>query len=299
LDELERYGAIVNVLTEVPTKDGTTIAVSITQTLLHDSESRVLGSSLILRDHREQARLEQHLRRSERLAAMSVMTAGLAHEFNNPLAIIGNRIECMQRDARGKESPAALRQDLAVLQEHVERLGGLTTSFLRFARDDERAAESVGLDGIATGIVALLRQTFVMRGLRLELLVDGAIPPIVANAKAIETVLVNLLLNAADATPSGGAVTLSVRSVGTPTIELEVSDTGLGIKPEHRERLFEPFFTTKGAGRGTGLGLAVCRNIVDRHGGTIRVDDVPGGGTRFLVTLPLQPTGESWMRHAS
>jgi len=299
LDELQRSGAIVNALTEVPAKDGTFIPVSITQTLLHDSESRVLGSSLILRDHREQARLEQHLRRSERLAAMSVMTAGLAHEFNNPLAIIGNRIECMQRDAIRQDSPAALRQDLAVLSEHVERLGGLTTSFLQFARDDEQAADSVGMDRLATGIVALLRQTFVMRGLRLELVIDGGIPLIIANAKAIETVVVNLLLNAADATPSGGAVTLRVSSVGISAIALEVSDTGVGIKPEHRERLFEPFFTTKGAGRGTGLGLAVCRNIVDRHGGTIKVDDVPSGGTRFLVTLPLQPTGESWMRHAS
>lgn len=299
LDELQRCGAIVNVVTEVPAKDGTPIPVSITQTLLHDSEARVLGSSLILRDHRERARLEQHLRRTERLAAMSVMAAGLAHEINNPLAIIGNRIECMQRDASRQELPPGLRHDLDVLREHVERLSGLTTSLLRFAREDDRAVESVALDSLALGIVALLRQTFVMRGLRLEPVVEKGIPPITANAKAIETVLVNLLLNAADATPSGGTVALHVRSIGASAVELEVSDTGPGIKPEHRARLFEPFFTTKGAGRGTGLGLAVCRSIVDRHGGTIRVNDNLGGGSRFVVTLPIQLTGEPWMRHAS
>ncbi|MDH5234907.1 MAG: ATP-binding protein [Gemmatimonadota bacterium] len=298
-DELERRGAIVNVLMEVPSKVGTPVEVSITQTLLRDTEGRALGSSLILRDNRDRSRLERHMRRSERLAAMSVMAAGLAHEINNPLAIIGNRIECMQRDARKALAPAAVHQDLDVLGEHVERLRVLTTSLLRFAREDDRVAESVSLETLAAGIVALLRQTFAVRGVRLESHVDERVPEIVANAKAIETVLVNLLLNAADATPPGGRVSLAVRPEGPGAIALEVEDTGTGIAPEHRARLFEPFFTTKGANRGTGLGLAVCRSIVDRHGGTIHVGDVPAGGTRFVVILPLNPAGETWMHRAS
>jgi signal transduction histidine kinase len=111
-------------------------------------------------------------------------------------------------------------------------------------------------------------------------------------------VLVNLLLNAADATPAGGEVKVMLRVMPT-TIELEVQDNGPGIPVELRERVFEPFFTTKGAGRGTGLGLAVCRSIVDRHHGTIRLSESESGGCRFVVALPLATSEATWMPHES
>ena len=285
-EELARRGALVNVLQDVTARSGERIPVGISETVLRDGAGEVLGTSLIMRDHRERERLEQHLRRSERLSAMSVMAAGLAHELNNPLAILGNRVECMQRDARRASAPAAWLKDLEVLGDHVTRISGLTSSLLAFARDDERTTEPISLPSLAMPIVALLRQTFAMRGL--ELAVDFApdVPTITVNAKAIETVLVNLLLNAADATPAGGKVTLGVRATAAGGVEFDVSDTGSGIPVEQRGRVFEPFYTTKGVGRGTGLGLAVCRSVVDRHGGTIRISDAPGGGARFVVTLP-------------
>jgi signal transduction histidine kinase len=121
------------------------------------------------------------------------------------------------------------------------------------------------------------------------------VPSIVGHEKAIETVIVNLLLNAADATPAGGVVTLTIRaSAGNDAAEIEVCDTGPGVPPGLRERVFEPFFTTKEAGRGTGLGLTVCRSIIDRHRGTIMLDMAPGGGCRFVVRLPLEPIGTTW-----
>ncbi|MDO8501174.1 MAG: ATP-binding protein [Gemmatimonadaceae bacterium] len=293
--ELEREHAVVNFLTEVLAKDGTPIQISLTATLIAGVDGGALGSSLIVRDNRLQSRLEDQMRRSERLAAISVMAAGLAHEINNPLAIIGNRIECMQRDVRDKWSDTPLATDLDVLQQHVARLRELTTSLLRFARDDRGEAGPVALGALAESTVALLNRTMAMRRLHLQLHVEPGVPDVIGYEKAIETVIVNLLLNAADATPPDGTVTLSTRcSADGEAVEIEVRDTGHGLAPELRERVFDPFFTTKGPGHGTGLGLTVCRSIVDRHGGVIAVDTPPDGGCRFVVTIPLQPMGATW-----
>jgi len=293
--ELERERAVVNFLTEVLAKDGTPIQISLTATLIAGADGGALGSSLIVRDNRLQSRLEDQMRRSERLAAISVMAAGLAHEINNPLAIIGNRIECMQRDVRDKWSDTSLAADLDVLQQHVARLRELTTSLLRFARDDRGEAGPVALGALAESTVALLHRTMAMRRLHLQLHIKPGVPDVIGYEKAIETVIVNLLLNAADATPPDGTVTLSIRcSADGEAVEIEVRDTGHGLAPELRERVFDPFFTTKGPGHGTGLGLTVCRSIVDRHGGVIAVDTPPDGGCRFVVTIPLQPMGATW-----
>jgi len=293
--ELERERAVVNFLTEVLAKDSTPIQISLTATLIAGPDGGALGSSLIVRDNRLQSRLEDQMRRSERLAAISVMAAGLAHEINNPLAIIGNRIDCMQRDVRDKRTDASLVVDLDVLQQHVARLRELTTSLLRFARDDRAEAGPVELGTLAESTVALLNRTMAMRRLQLQLRVEPDVPGIIGYEKAIETVIVNLLLNAADATPPGGTVTLSIRcSADEEAVEIEVRDTGHGLAPDLHERVFDPFFTTKGPGRGTGLGLTVCRSIVDRHGGVITVDTPPDGGCRFIVSIPLQPVGAAW-----
>lgn len=297
--ELRRDGAVVNFLTEVLAKDGTPMQVTLTATLIMSSEGRLLGTSLIVRDNRVHARLEEQMRRSERLAAVSVMAAGLAHELNNPLAILGNRIECMQHDVRHRWKDTSLAVDVDVLQEHVQRLAGLTTSLLRFARDDEQDAGPIPVDTLAEDVATLLRRTFAMRQLLLRVEIQRPVPVVAGYAKAIETVLVNLLLNAADATPPGGTVTVTVRgSAGSRAAEIEVTDTGPGVPLALRERVFEPFFTTKEVGHGTGLGLAVSRNIVERHGGSIRVDAPPGGGCRFVVILPQQSEGAPWKEPA-
>jgi signal transduction histidine kinase len=133
----------------------------------------------------------------------------------------------------------------------------------------------------------------------LDVVLEPPVPVVVGYEKAIETVIVNLLLNAADATPPEGIVTMTVRgSAGGGAAEIEVRDTGPGIDRALRERVFEPFFTTKEAGQGTGLGLTVCRSIIDRHGGSIRVDSASGGGCRFVVTIPQQAVGATWEHFA-
>jgi PAS domain S-box-containing protein len=226
LRELQR-GRGRELLTEVLAKDDTPIQITLTETLIMGSDGRPLGTPLIVRDHRFLARLEDQMRRSERLAAISVMAAGLAHEINNPLAIIGNRIECMQNDIRSRWKDSSLAADVDVLREHVTRLGELTTSLLRFARDDQQDAAAVALDVLAGNAAALLRRTFATRQVRLDVVIEPPVPVVVGYEKAIETVIVNLLLNAADATPPEGIVTMTVRgSAGGGAAEIEVRDTG-------------------------------------------------------------------------
>ena len=289
--ELREHGAVVNFQTVRVPKGGGPFPVSLTHSLIRDDQDRPLGYSLIIRDTRSQAKLEEQMRRSQRLAAMSVMAAGLAHEVNNPLAIVENRIECMWHDVREKWPDTDLEKDIMALHEHVVRLREITADLLRFDRDDEDEPAPIVLNDLAVRVAGLLKQPLAARNIRVALTTAAELPPVPGSIKAIETVCVNLLLNAADVTPPGGTIVLETRqSAGDDAVELEVRDTGPGIPPELCDQIFEPFFTTKGAGSGTGLGLAVCRTIVERHCGKIWVDSNEGmGGSRFVVWLPLRP----------
>jgi PAS domain S-box-containing protein len=286
---LDRSGSVVNLRTYRRPKNGDPFPVSLTQTSLADESGRVVGSSLVIRDERMRNKLEEQMRRSERLAAASVMAAGLAHELNNPLAILGNRIELMQREVARRTSGDQLGKDLAVLGQLVERLRGLTTDLLAFARDDHAERGSIALDESLGRVVRLLHRTFQTKGIDLEFAHPENVPSIVGNASAIETVFVNLLMNALQATPSDGVVSVEIAPAAGASnfVRIEVRDTGGGVPSDVKSRIFEPFFTTKGEDGGAGLGLTVCRSVVERHGGTIWVEDAEGGGSRFLVRFPV------------
>jgi two-component system NtrC family sensor kinase len=290
-------GSIVNFHSQRVPKSGRAFPVSLTQTVICDSEGREGGYSLILRDIRAQAKQDELIRRSERFAAVSVMAGGLAHEINNPLAVIRNRLECMEQEVHDRCDHCFLEEDFAVLCEHTERLQEVTRDLLGFAQQDEEKPAPVRLDQISFRVARLLERTFASRNISLTVKADPDLPQPMGSAKAIEIVCMNLLLNAADATPSGGAVTLETRSTASEdAVELEVSDTGSGVPVEFRDRIFEPFFTTKATGQGTGLGLAVCRSIVERHRGEIRLTANEGGGSRFVVSLPLRTLELLWNR---
>ncbi|MCA9737695.1 MAG: ATP-binding protein [Gemmatimonadota bacterium] len=278
---MEQRRTVSNLLTRRTPKSGEPFPVTLTQAPVVDPDGHVVGASLVVRDHRAQSRIEEQMRHSERLAAVSIMAAGLAHEINNPLAILQNRIELMQRDA---EDGTALARDLEVLLAHVDRLRGITSDLLAFAREESSGTDRVQVDRVAERLVGLLERTFVTQGL--ELVADVvALPAVQGDEKAIEAVLVNLLTNAAQATPDGGLVRLTMGlNQERRRVWVWVEDSGPGIPAELRERIFEPFFTTKG---GTGLGLTLCRTIVERHGGVLRLDDSFEAGTRFVLELPI------------
>ncbi len=293
--EAAAKGAVVNFHTRRLSKDGRVFPVSLTHTVIRDEEGHPLGSSLIVRDTRLQTRLEEKMRQSERLAAVSVLAAGVAHELGNPLAVITNRVECMEEEIRARSEGAFLAEDLAVLREHADRLDGVIRDLLRFAQEEPGEPEPVALDEVAARTIHLLERTYLARDIRLETRFEPDLPIVSGSPEAISTVCMNLLLNAIDATPPGGKVVVQTRAcIGGEGVELEVRDTGSGVPVELRHRIFEPFFTTKGSGRGTGLGLAVCRTLVERHGGRIWVESDKDWGSRFVVCLPLQRSEETW-----
>ncbi len=275
-------GEAISLRTRRRPRAGEPFPVSLTQAPVTDDEGRRVGSSLVIRDDRAQSRLEDQMRRSERLAAVSIMAAGLAHEINNPLAVIANRIELMQRTFADGE---AVTEDLSVLREQVDRLRTLTGELLEFAREEDSPGP-VHLDRAVERVTALLEQTFVTKGLCLSVETNGVAEPVPGNEKAIETVVMNLLLNAAQATPAGGTVRVLVSGDAPgPFVRLMVEDTGPGIPEGLRGRVFEPFFT---GGAGTGLGLTVCRTIMERHAGKLWIDDSYSGGTRFVAEFPTR-----------
>lgn len=283
--ELATHGAVVNFATVRRSKSGALIPVSLTQSVIRDAQGRIQGSSLILRDTGMQTRVEEHMRRSERLAAVSVLTAGVAHEINNPLAIITNRLECMEDElAHGPES---LRADLRVLRGHAERLSEVTRNLLRFARNYDESPSAVDLAAVLNRLVGLLERTLVRRQVLVRVDLAAEVPLVWGSESGFETVGLNLMLNAADAMPDGGTIAVELRDRGRGTsVELAVTDEGTGVPPDLRDRIFEAFFTTKRDGHGTGLGLAVCRSIVERQGGRIRCEPATPRGSRFVVTLP-------------
>lgn len=284
---VQESGAVIAHQTTRKAKSGELVPVGITQTLLEDEQGELAGSSVIFRDTRIQEQIQEQMRRSERLSAMSMMAAGLAHELNNPVAVLDNRLELMERESSRSEAGDPLRKDLAVLRDQVRRVGSITEDLLRFARDETDEISPLQVNDVVLRVVRLLDPVVAAEGVELEHSLADDLPRVMASATAVETVLVNLVLNAQQACSPEGMMTVTTRTRGSSgRVEIEVRDSGPGVPDELRSRIFEPFFTTKADRGGTGLGLAVCRALMDRHGGTINLAGGNGNGAVFVLGFP-------------
>jgi signal transduction histidine kinase/CheY-like chemotaxis protein len=262
----------------------------------HEGVVRMAGTVMDVTEHH---RLEAELRRAHRLESIGRLAGGLAHDFNNLLTAMLGSLELMEEGC-----PPNLREDLGTVRHGAERARDLTAQLLAFARKQPIVLEVIDLSALVTNVERLLRR---LVGPTVELTVSCESGLSVrADAAQLEQVLVNLVVNARDAMPQGGA--LSVRARGEPrthgaaqeNVVLEVEDHGTGMDAETISHVFDPFFSTKDGG--TGLGLASSYGIVLQHGGNIQVDSDPGKGARFRVVLPrvrepvrpaAQPSNES------
>ncbi len=228
--------------------------------------------------------LADDVQRSERLAALGTLSAGLAHELNNLLHSILGYATIVQTDL-GKEHP--LGQDLSIIRRECMQAHELLERFLLFARPSNLQTEAADVTSLLDSCMDLLAVTLQQKNIDVLRHVERDLPPLNCDFVMLEHAIFNLLLNAVQAMPDGGELTLDVGSLeGEGMLALCIGDTGTGIDPEHLPHIFDPFFTTKGPGEGTGLGLAIAHRIVEQHGGRIKVQSKLGEGTRFCLHLP-------------
>lgn len=233
---------------------------------------------------------EAQMRRSERLAALGQLSAGLAHELRNPLGTIKASAEMLARGVSGGATNEVAAEIAGFIISEADRTNSLVSRFLDFARPLQLKPETASLSDVIDRAVAEARREATERKVSIYRNDSPDLRPFAMDAELMQRVLVNLLLNAVQASPEGGAVTIKTRGANG-NAEIDVIDRGCGVEPKMAETIFNPFVTTKPTG--TGLGLAIVSKIVDEHGGKVVFESAPGQGTVFRVLLPLRLAGEA------
>jgi signal transduction histidine kinase len=257
------------------------LANMLAEDLRVQSEKHRLTAEQLAEANEQIQKAEEAVRRSDRLAALGQLSGGLAHELRNPLGTIKASAEMLNRTVSSENEVA--REVAGFIASEVDRTNSLITRFLDFARPLRIRPDQTDLtQTLDRAVAAAARekpQVAIYKNYEPE------IPPFPFDAELMERVFFNLILNAAQATEPGGAVTVKTRQAG-PAVEVSVIDRGTGIDPKDMDSIFNPFFTTKP--EGVGLGLAIVSKIVDQHGGKIAVESEPGKGSVFHVLLPMR-----------
>jgi two-component system NtrC family sensor kinase len=250
----------------------------------HTLEHRVEEKSSELRGAQEE------MLRVERMASIGKLAAVVAHEINNPLAGILTYSKLLKKRLSREAQPDVENISMLDLMEsESRRCGDIVKNLMTFARPTSMNREPADLNSIIDRCIRLVQHQLELKNIELHRRLDEHLPLVRCDHGQIEQVVLALVMNAIDAMPNGGNLTLSSRAAGdSGQVQMAVVDDGVGMPPDVVANMFEPFFTTKEHGRGLGLGLAISRNIVDRHGGQIDVTSEPGHGTAFTITLPLQ-----------
>jgi signal transduction histidine kinase len=238
---------------------------------------------------RQKVQFESQLAEYEKYAALAQLALGAAHEINNPLLGILSHLELSLRDAHTDDERIEIEQCI----EGTKRISQTIRGLLNYTRPDPLLLTRISLGRLVDDTFGFLAHQPLFRGIKLEKKILPGLPDISADANQLSQILMNLLLNAAQASPDGGAITVSAEKAGfEEAIELVISDTGKGIPSEVLPHVFEPFFTTK-RGKGTGLGLSISQAYVRSHGGDIRIDSLPGVGTNVRISLPIRQEGQA------
>ncbi|HUT65925.1 MAG TPA: cache domain-containing protein [Spirochaetota bacterium] len=271
-------------------------------------------SSLRERDERQRAESEHKLIQSESQASIGKLAAGVAHEINNPLTGVLTFTHMLLKQ---KDLNEETRKDLETIAKETERVRKIVKGLLDFSRQTELDPEPTDINRLVKNTITLAENQALIKGLSLQFNPGEELPVRTVDRSQLQSVLLNIIMNAFDATVPGDSITVAT-GIGISSgehisprskagdgrrdssaeqtmkgIEISVKDTGSGIPQENLDKLFDPFFTTKEVGQGTGLGLAVSYGIIERHGGTIRVQSEVGKGSTFTVWLPLEDKGEN------
>ena len=253
------------------------IEASVSQ--IKEGERRLF--TVILRDVTERKELENQLRQTERLAELGTLAAGMAHEIGTPMNVILGRTEYLMH----KTSDDATKQGLATIVAQVERITKIMNQLLSFARRKPLERRPLAMSLVVHDILDVVQERLEKRDIHLQVHLASSCPSVFADRDQMGQVVLNLVMNAIQAMPNGGDLTITLTS-DARHVHLALADNGCGIPKDNIPKLFMPFFTTKVCGEGTGLGLTVVHGIVQEHEGSIFVESQPGTGTTFTISLP-------------
>ncbi|MBI5196193.1 MAG: HAMP domain-containing protein [Nitrospirae bacterium] len=247
----------------------------------------------ITRLNEKQAQLVE----TEKLATLGKFSAGVAHEINNPIAIINEKAGLMKdileisEDFGNKEKFLGL---ISAILDSINRCKTITHRILGFARKSDIAFEAFNINSTVKEASEFMEKEMFYRSIRLEINLQENMPPVKSDRGQLQQVFLNLIKNAIDAVEEGGVITISTDLKDKDTVRIAIKDTGCGIPPENLNRIFEPFFTTKERKKGTGLGLSITYGIINNLGGNIYVDSEAGQGTAFTIELPVHGKPAEW-----
>ncbi|MBA4373748.1 MAG: hypothetical protein C0402_12925 [Thermodesulfovibrio sp.] len=229
---------------------------------------------------------EARLIQAEKMASLGVLSAGVAHEIKNPLAIILQGIEVLEISSLTADAIDVL----AMMKDAVFRASKITKDMLTFSRESTLTHEEVDLSGIIDETFSFVDHIFSLKQIRIARSLMPDLPKVSVDPNQMKQVFINLLTNAAEAMPEGGTITVAAESThniqNRKIIRILITDTGHGISAEDRQRVFDPFYTTRKKSGGTGLGLSVVKGIIEKHEGEIKIENEAGGGTRVIIELP-------------
>lgn len=238
----------------------------------------------------EQEEMNSQLIQSQRVMALGELSTGIAHEINNPLNIILQEAELMRYNLAGtpdRETLDEVRSSIDVIYAQVSRCSDITHRLLDLARKRKPVSQAADINRLVEDMLELVEREAKPKNIRIIRRLDRRLPRVMSDPPLLRQVVLNLLINAAQAVGSDGAITVSTYPQGN-AVCAEIRDTGPGVAPEHMDRLFNPFFTTKAPGEGTGLGLSVSLRIMNELGGDISVESRPGQGAAFTLRIPIQ-----------
>jgi signal transduction histidine kinase len=262
-------------------RDGNLLPLAVSASPLRDSDGRATGVVCLFEDLSEAKALEAERRRRDRLAALGEMSAVVAHEVRNPIASIAAGVEYLSKRIP-EDSPH--REDVAMIVGEIERVNRILEDILSVARPFQLKLSTKAMPDIMESVLRRYQAALKTKEIHVIRRYGSSPVPVRADGERMEQALSNLVLNAIEAMSAGGILILGL-DADDRWLTITVSDTGPGIQPDVQRCIFEPFFTTKT--RGTGLGLALARRVIEEHGGSIEVASEPGKGTTFTIQLPL------------
>jgi two-component system NtrC family sensor kinase len=260
------------------------------------SQTRKLLQATQMAEQQQRA-LQEQLGRSEKLSAVDEISAGIAHEINNPLGIIAQETQWIQHLLGGDTLKDAktvgdLRDSLREISIQVDRCKEIVHKLLNLAREMEPVIQGADINDLVENMASLIEREAGTKSIRVLTALEPDLPIVYSDPPLLRQVVLNLLVNATHAVENDGTITVTTKSNKDDAIEIGITDTGSGIPAENLNKIFTPFFSTKPQGKGTGLGLAICRGIIERLGGSISVTSDVGKSTTFTIHLPIHRDSE-------